>query len=402
MRSARQMHEIRLLRAAPGIVLGAALGFACAGCSSKSDAVGTAPTAAAAHADPDTIELRDSQLHAIKIGPVGTHGFVTERHAVGDIDFNEDAAVQVFAPYQGRILQAFAQVGDDVPRGKVLFTIDSPDLMQAESALIAAAGVLDLTKAALSRAEDLYKTEGIAQKDYQQALSDEMSAEAVLKAARESVRVFGKSPAEIDALIAQRKIDPVLVVVSPVSGRVTARFAQPGLLVQPGNAPAPYSVADMSTLWLIADVPERDAAELRVGQTVRATVDALGDREFDARIKVVGSVVDPNTHTVIVRSEVTDPGHELRSGMLARFIIQTGAPVESVSLPTAGIVREGDGTYSAWTTTDRRHFRRREVRLGMQADGIDQILDGLKAGDLAVTDGAILLSNILYGSGGDD
>ena len=373
--------------------------LSCAGCS-PSTGTTAASTAAAGEATPDSIRLSDSQLKAFKLGLTSTHRFALQCSAVGSIDFDENLSVQVFSPYQGKIIQAFAEIGDEVRRGKILYAIDSPDLIQAESNLIAAAGVAELTAAALTRAKDLYQTQGMSQKDYQQAVSDQMTAEGALKAARDAVRVFGKSEKEIDAVIAQRKIDPALVIPSPVSGRITARFAQPGLLVQPGTIPAPYSVADLSTMWMLANVLESDVALLRIGQTVAVKVMALGDREFSAKIRTIGATVDPTTHTVVVRSEVPDPKHELRSGMIAKFIIQTGPPVESVAVPVSGVVREGDGTMSVWVTTDRHKFVRRPVKIGLQQDGLDQILEGLQLGELVVTDGAILLSNMFYGGGG--
>jgi cobalt-zinc-cadmium efflux system membrane fusion protein len=372
-----------------------------AGCSVGE---GTTPkTAAAAPASPDrnSVELRPSQLEALKLAPAAARSFSLLRTAVGSIDFDENVAVQVFSPYQGRILQAFAEVGDSVRRGATLYTIDSPDLLQAESTLIAAAGVADLTAAALTRAKDLYDHQGMAQKDYQQAVSDQMAAEGALKAARNAVRIFGKSEHEIDAIVAQRKVDPTLVIPSPVTGRITSRFAQPGLLVQPGAVPAPYGVADLSTLWMLANVAESDVALLGVGQAVDVRVMALGDRQFKANIKTIGATVEPNTHTVVVRSEVRDPQHQLRPGMMANFVVQIAEPVDSVAVPVNGVVREGDGTMSIWVTTDRRTFFRRTVKIGLQQDGFDQILEGLRPGELTVVDGAILLSNLLFGGSGD-
>jgi len=349
----------------------------------------------------ESVTLSANQLQAIRIARADTRAFALRRRAVGSIDFDENQAVQVFSPYQGKIIRAYAEIGDEVHRGSVLYTIDSPDLMQAESTLIAAAGVADLTAAALARAKTLVDSEGMAQKDYQQAVSDQMAAEGALKAAREAVRVFGKSEQQIDAIIAHRAIDPALEVPSPVSGRVTARCAQSGLLVQPGAVPAPYSVADVSTMWLLADVAESDVNALRVGQGVTVKVMALGARELTARIRTIGASVDATTHTVVVRSEVADPRHELRSGMIASFTIDTGTPVQSLAVPVNGVVREGDGTMSVWTTDDRHRFVRHSVQVGLQQDGFDQILDGLAGGELVVTDGAILLSNMLYGSGSE-
>ncbi|MDR3417004.1 MAG: efflux RND transporter periplasmic adaptor subunit [Nevskia sp.] len=381
------------------------------GSSRSARAVAGAGTAQAADAPaaaqatsvqaPDaSVDLNDNQIKAIKFGPAQNHTFSPQRVAVGSIDFDENLAVQVFPPYQGRIIKAYAEIGDEVKKGQTLFTIESPDLIQAESTLIGAAGVYELTTAALARAKQLYENQGIAQKDMEQAASDQQTAEGALRAARDAVRVFGKSEAEIDAMVKLRKIDPALVVPAPLSGRVTARFAQPGLLVQPGNAPAPYAVADLSTMWMLANVAEVDSPLFHVGQDVQVKVMAFPDRDFAGRITTIGATVDPATHTAVVRSEVRDPRHELRPGMFATYVIHTGDMVSGAAVPLSGVVREGDGTMSIWLTTDKHRFTRRTVKIGIQQDGFDQILDaGLQPGEQVVTDGAIFLSNMLSGGG---
>jgi cobalt-zinc-cadmium efflux system membrane fusion protein len=286
-----------------------------------------------------------------------------------------------------------------VQKGQTLFTIDSPDLLQAESTMIAAAGVLDFTTRNLARLRELYKTRAVSQKDMEQAASDQQTAEGALRAARDSVRLFGKTNAEIDRIIAERKADPILVVPSPITGRVTARNAAPGLYVQPGNPPAPYSVADVDTMWMLANVPENDSPAFRVGQEVTVKVGAFPDRVFEGKIVTVTSMVDPNTRRVLLRSEIKDPQHELLSGMFANFVIRTGDPVRSVAVPLAGVVREGDGTQTVWVTADRRRFTRRTVKIGLQHEGYRQILEGLQPGELVATEGAVFLSNMLVLAG---
>jgi cobalt-zinc-cadmium efflux system membrane fusion protein len=352
--------------------------------------------ASATNAAEATVELAPGQLTAIKIEPVGTSLFPVERAAIGSIDYDEDLSVQVFPPYQGKILTALASLGDDVQKGQPLYTIDSPDLIQAESTLIGAAATFALTSKELARAKGLYGTNGVSEREFEQATSDQQTAEGALKAARDAVRVFGKTEAEMDQMVATRKIDPALVVSSPVSGRVTARFAQPGLLVQPGSVPAPYSMADLSTMWMVANVTESDSPLFHVGQPVNAKLMAYAGRVFGGRISTLGTAVDPNTHRVMVRCEIADPQHELRPGMLASFVIRVQDPVESVAIPMTGVVRNGDGTMAAWVTTDRHRFSQRLIKLGLQTDGRYQVLEGLQRGELAVTEGAVFLSNILY------
>jgi cobalt-zinc-cadmium efflux system membrane fusion protein len=345
--------------------------------------------------DQDSVELSDSQLVSVKVEPAQVREFPVEKGAVGSIDFNEDLEVQVFTPYQGRIIGLFAEIGDDVKKGQTLFTIDSPDLLQASSTLIAAAGVSDLTTRNLARLRDLYTTRAVSQHDLEQATSDQQTAEGNLRAARDAVRIFGKTDAEIDRIVADRVADSTLVVPSPINGRITARNAAPGLFVQPGNAPAPYTVADINTMWMLANVAETDSPAFRVGQPVQVKVSAFPGRVFDAKVTTIGATVDPNTRRVLVRSEVKDPQHELRSGMFANFVIAVAAPTSSPGVPIDGVVREGDGTQSIWVTADRRRFTRRTVKIGDVRDGYRQILDGVQPGELVATEGAIFLSNAL-------
>jgi cobalt-zinc-cadmium efflux system membrane fusion protein len=371
----------------PSITLGIA-GAAAAPETSADQKNGSAPPA-------DSVELSDTQLGSVRVDTAGLRDFPIEKAAIGSIDFNEEMLTQVFTPNPGRIVGLFAKVGDEVEKGQTLFTIDSPDLVQASSTLISAAGVLNLTNRNLARLKGLFETRAVSQKDLEQATSDQQAAEGALRAARDAVRIFGKTDAEIDRIIADRRVDPSLVVASPISGRITARNAAPGLLVQPGNTPAPYTVADISTMWMLANVAESDSPAFNVGQEVKVTVMAHPGRVYEGKISTIGSTVDPLTHRVLVRSEIADPTHELRSGMFANFVIRTGDPVRSVGVPVNGVVREGDGTMTAFVTADRRRFTRRTVKIGLQREGFDQILDGLQAGELVATEGALFLSNAL-------
>jgi len=344
---------------------------------------------------PAAVELLETQLKAVKVEVASERDFPVERSAVGSIDFNEELLTQVFTPYQGRIVGLFAKVGDEVKKGQTLFTIDSPDLVQASSTLISSAAVLDLTTRNLERTKMLYASHAAAQKDLEQTTSDNRTAQGAYRAARDAVRIFGKTDAEMDRIVEERHVDPTLVVPSPISGRITARNAAPGLLVQPGNQPAPFVVADISTMWMQANVAESDSPAFTIGQEVKVTVMAHPGHVYEGHISTIGSSVDPITHRVLVRSEIDDPKHELRSGMFANSVIRTGAPMRSVAVPLDGVVREGDGTMTVWVTADRRRFIQRAVKVGLLRDGYFQILEGLQAGELVATEGALFLSNAL-------
>jgi cobalt-zinc-cadmium efflux system membrane fusion protein len=350
--------------------------------------------AAAAH-DPNSVDLSDAQLASVKVEPVAEREFPVEKEAVGSIDFNEDMETQVFTPYQGKIIALYGAVGDDVKKGQTLFTIDSPDLLAAESNLIAAAGVLDLTDRNLKRMQELYTTRAVSQANLEQAISDQQTAEGNLRAGRDAVRIFGKNDEEIDHIVSARLADPTLVVPSPISGRITQRNAAPGLFVQPANPPPPYVVADIDTMWMLANVVETDSPAFKIGQQVKVVLNAFPGRAFDGTITTIAASVDPNSRRVLVRSQIKDPQHELRSGMFGNFTITIGTPVRSPAVPLDGVVREGDGTQTIWVTADRRRFTRRTVTIGDVRDGFRQILDGVKVGELVASDGAIFLDNMV-------
>ncbi len=342
-----------------------------------------------------SLDLTKEQAASLEVGAVKLRDFEILKTSVGTIDFNEDMLVQVFSQYPGKILKALYNVGDDVKKGDVLFTIDSPDLLQAESTLLATAGVLKLQKRTLARLTALLKTGGSAQKDVDLATSEEQTAEANFNAARNAVRIFGKTDTEVAKILADRKVDSTLAVPSPISGRVVSRNAAPGFLTQPGTPPAPYQVADISTMWMNANVVETDAPAYKVGQDVEVRVPAYPGKVFKGHVTTVGSMIDPNTHRQLVRSQIDDPGHLLRSGMYASFVIHVGKPEHSLAVPADAVVREGDGTMTVWVTTDSRHFVKRTVKTGFRQSGRVQILDGLHPNETVVTKGAVFLSNQL-------
>ena len=340
------------------------------------------------------VTFNKTQVKSLEINPVGSFAFSQQRTAVGNIDFNENLNVPVFAPYQGKIIKVFVDIGDNVLKGAPLYSINSADLLQAESTLIAASGVYTLTTSALARAKDLHANQGLSQKDMEQAVSDQQTADAALKAAREAVRIFGKTDADIKAIETTKKVDGTLIVTSPITGRVTARTAQTGLLVQPTSTPAPIAVADLSTMWMVANVTESDSPLFKAGQIVKVKIAAFADREFTGKVAVVGATVDPVSRTVMVRSELADPKHELRPGMFATYVIHTGDAIPSLAIPQTGVVREGDGSMSIWVTKDRKTFEKRTVKIGLQEAGLSQILSGINQGEIVVTKGAIFLSNM--------
>lgn len=365
------------------------------GCQREHAADGTQAAARQQHAAPDTVVLQGQQLKNVQVTTVQSMQFVPHVETLGYIDFDQDRNVPLFPTVQGRIASVKVEAGDAIRRAQTLYTIASPDFVTAQSNLISAAGTLQLTTDALARARKMLAIQANAQKDVEQAQSDHQNAESAFRSAQGALRVFGLSDAEIARVVERHQVNPELAVRSPIDGHVTARNAAPGMLVQPGTAPAPLTVTDTTHKWMIASPGEEQLAQLRMGQAVQVKVQAYPGRSFSGRISNIGAALDANTHRVAVRSEVRDPDNLLRPQMMATFTIETGAAVASPAVPADALVRESDGTMTVFVTRDGRSFSRRTVGTGAQRDDMTAVLSGLQAGERVATVGALFLSNAL-------
>jgi cobalt-zinc-cadmium efflux system membrane fusion protein len=375
--------------------------------SRAAEATLTASPETAETTDLNLVRIEDQQLQSIKLEPVGTRPFRAEKIATGKIGFNEDVMTPVFSPYAGRIIRLIAKPGDTVKRGATLFEIDTPDLVQADQDLIAGGIAVSRAKTALglaTKAEDrqhrLYLNKAVSLKDWEQAEADLKnaerdlhSAESALAAARSRLRLFGKADAEIANVENDRQIDRIARIGSPLAGTIVARKVGPGQYVKPDSPDPLFSIADLSTVWLLADVYESDVPLIKAGQPVQVHVAAYPDETFNAHVAYVGAAVDPVTHRVAVRSVVENRAHKLKPEMFASFRLLTDAEVRALAVPVSAIVHDG-GKTSVWIKQNGNGFGRREVAVGLEQGGWVQILSGLQAGDQIVSEGSIFISNI--------
>ena len=402
-----------------GIVIGVLLGLVVSGTLGLPLAPGREPaptgdsstsTELRARPDPNVVMVDAEQAQRLKIAPVQLREFRDERTAVGRIAFNDERTTSIFAPFQGRVLRLIAKPGDVVHPGSLLLVIDSPDLVQANADLISAsvavrkaANQLSLAERVARRQKLLYEAGAAAFKDAEQAATDFKNAQHDLKtaqgqatAARNRLRApFGKNETEIETIETTHQVDRVAEIFSPIAGTVTARKVSPAQFDRADNTDPMFSVGDLSSMWLVANVAEIDIPLVRVGQAVAVHVMAYPGEEFRARITYIGASVDPAVRRLTVRAEISNPDGKLKPDMFASFRILTGAPTQSPSVPAGAIVREGDGTMTVWVTTDGKRFVKRTVKIGLQQDGFTQVIEGLRAGELVATDSALFLGNML-------
>lgn len=381
--------------------------FALAGDEAKAAETTSTASITAAPVSSQTVRVRVSQMTQLKIVKVEAAAIATKKAAIGQIAFNEDASTVIVSPFSGRVTKLIAGIGDTIERGAALFEIDSPEVVQAQTDLIAAVQAvgkaksqLALTQRAVARLAELLATKATSVREMDQAKSDLSSAESDLKTAegtlqgaRNKLRVLvGRSEEQIAQIERDRIIDPYFTVTSPIGGTVVTRKVGPGQYVRSDSPEPLFSISDLTTMWLKASVPENDIPFVKVGQELEVVVPALRERVFSARITAIGAASDSTTRRVVVRSEIANQGMTLKAEMFASFMITTGTSSVLPIVPIESVIREGN-LATVWIEREAMVFERRKVELGVERGNRVQIVSGIAAGERVVGRGAIFVDN---------
>lgn len=348
--------------------------------------------------------LSDNEMRALRIEEMQLRDFRAERMAEGRIAYNDDRSTPVFSPYNGRVVRALARMGDTVKAGDPLMEIETTDLAGAANDLLSAADAANKARATLDQARreearqvSLFSARAASQRDVEQArvattgaAADLRSAEATLSAGRDKLRVLGRSPEQIAKIEQTRMVDAVVPVPAPIGGTVTQRRVGPGQWLSTGASDPVFTIADLSTMWLVAAVRELDAPLIKVGQAVKVAVGALPDREFDARVTATSAGLDPTTRRMTVRAEVLDPDHLLKPEMFATFRISVGEAQRSVAVPVNALIYRG-AEASVWVALDGNRFILRKVKTGIRSGDMVEVTEGLQPGEHVVTGGALFI-----------
>jgi cobalt-zinc-cadmium efflux system membrane fusion protein len=343
---------------------------------------------APAASPPGTFRASAQQLKTFSVEEVHAHAFVSEELTDGKIGINADRATPVVSPYSGRVTKVIAGLGDTVKAGAPLATLEAAEFVQAQNDLRVAAAQIKLARLNETRKHALYEAKGGSLQDWQQAQSDLSAAETALNSARNRLQIFGLSEARITALEAAPSINPAATIAAPIGGVVVDRQIGPGQFLQAGGNPV-FTIADPSSVWLLANVRETDAGLVKIGQSVRVRVLAYPNRDFAAHITHVAALVDPATHRLPVRAEIDNRDGALKPEMFANFRIVTSDASESPGVPEAAVVYEGDAAHVWVLAGDLLSYR--AVHTGRTNDALVEIVDGLKIGERIVTKGGLFI-----------
>jgi cobalt-zinc-cadmium efflux system membrane fusion protein len=336
------------------------------------------------------LRLTAAQLSTLEIRSVAAQPFRTEEFTDGRIALNGDTATQVFSPYSGRVLKVMSSPGEYVRKGAPLLLVEASEYVQAQSDLLNAAANLKLARANEERKHAAFESKGASLQDWQQTQADLSAAETAFAAARNRLHIFGKTDAEIAAIEKAHQPEATTTVVAPIAGIITDRQVGPGQYIQAGSSTPVFTIGDLSTVWLVADVRETEAPLIQRGQEVEVRVLAFPHEIFKAKLTAVAAGVDPVTRRVPVRATVPNPDGKLKPEMFASFSIITGGESVAPAVPEQALVREGDQA-RVWVLQADNTLTLRRIRAGRINDGMVEVLEGLKAGEKVVTRGSLFI-----------
>jgi len=384
-RSWSKERQLRTAAAATAVVILVLLGFWLGG-----KIFGKRETPAGEASPPGTFRASAQQLKTLTIETVGLHGFVSEELTEGKIAVNGDRTTPVYSPYSGRVTRVVSGLGDTVNKGATLANVEASEFVQAQSDLATAVAQLKLARINESRKHALLDAKGGSLQDWQSAQADLTAAEAAVHSVRNRLKILGKSDSEIDALEEAHTNDAVAPLTAPIAGVVVDRQVGPGQYVQAGGGTPVFTIADPSSVWLLANVREADSGAVQLGQVMEVHVAAYPKRAFVARVTYIAAIIDPVTHRLPVRAEIDNRDLALKPEMFANFRIQTSAASQSPAIPEAAAVYEGDAAH-VWVLQGDGLLAYRAIRTGRTNGGLVEVEEGLKPGERIVTKGGLFI-----------
>ena len=361
-----------------------------AGCDGGKAPETAKPEAAKAQpADANSVTLKPEMAQRVKTAHPETVEIADQLQVPGQIEVDEQKLVRIGASVTGRIVDVRAQVGDTVRAGDELARIASPELTQAQLAYLRAYSQASLAERAAGRARQLLAADVIGSAELQRRESEQQVARAELSAAADQLRLLGLGNSALKALAGQGRILPSVAISASKSGVIIERKVSVGQVVQPADQL--FAVANLSSVWVVGGVPEQDARAVKLGQKVDIQVPALGDALLAGRIVFVADTVNPETRTVMVRSQVDNASQQLKPAMLATMRI-AGAAHSRLVVPAAAVVREANRDH-VFVAQGNNRYVLTPVELGAAVGELRPVLKGLSAGQAIVVDGSFHLNN---------
>ena len=337
-------------------------------------------------ATPQLFTIPEDQMSHVQVVTVEPTAMKRTLRLTGNVAYNAFNTTPVITQVGGPVSRILVVPGEHVTSGQPMLDVSSPDYSQLLDTYLKAADSFRLAEKNYSRAQDLYQHHAIAERDLEQAESDRNQAQADLNAAEQGMKILGiKNPSDL----AKAPSSAQIPVLAPISGEVVERLVSPGQVVQAGQTQA-FTISDLHTVWVLANVYQADLAYVRTGDDVVVQTDAYPG-SFHGKISYVSPAVDPNTRTLQARIIVDNPGEKLKRDMYCTVTVSAGSLSGIAAVPNASVLRDDNNQPFIYVATGTNQFGRRDVELGQSQDGQTQILKGISIGEKVVGDGSLFL-----------
>lgn len=388
MQSNARRRRLRLRRV-PGRVRAAAALAAVAvvltgnGCTSRDGNSAPAVTA-------NNVRLTADQRQHIQLRTLAAARFRRTLETTAAVDFDNDQATSVLAPFSGPVSRLLVSQGDEVGKGQALAVVDSPDFAAAVSAYQKSLATARTNRRLADLDKDLVQHNGVSQREFEQAQTDAANAEADRDAALRALVSLNVPPQVIEAIGKGQPVsDPGGLIRSPVAGTVVEKLITPGELLQAGTT-ACFTVANLSRVWVIARLFGSDLAAVSVGDPAEV-VTGTDTHNFPGKVDKISALVDPDTRAVNVRVVVDNPQHALRKGMYVRVLIHSRSEDTGLLVPISAVLRDDENLPFVYVAQADGTFARRQITLGYRVEDQYQVPAGLRAGDQVVVAGGLFV-----------
>jgi membrane fusion protein, heavy metal efflux system len=368
------------------------LAFVCVltACSSKdrehANKMTSFSATAATSAVPQLFTIPEDQMSHVQVITVQPTRLTRTLRLTGAVAYNAFKTTPVITQVGGPVSRILVVPGEKVKAGQPMLDVSSPDYSQLLDAYLKASDSSRLAEKNYAREEDLYQHHAVAQRDLEQAESDRNQARADLNAAEQGMKILGiRNPSEL----AKNSSSAQIPVLAPIGGEVVERLVSPGQVVQAGQTQA-FTISDLSTVWVLANVYQADLAFVRSGDDVSVQTDAFPGT-FHGRISYVSPALDPNTRTLQARIVVDNPGEKLKKDMYCTVTVTAGSISNAVALPDSSILRDDNNQPFVYIAIGANQFGRRDVEIGQSENGHTQVLKGISIGERVVGDGSLFL-----------
>ena len=362
--------------------------FVAACAAEKPDKPATDSAANAANA-PRNVTLTADQKQRIQLVTIETVSFRPVVEATGNVAFNGDRSTQVLSPVSGPATRVVVNPGAVVTRGQPLAYVSSPDFASAVADYRKAQTAFRNAKRIADRDSALFKNDALARSELEQAQADLAAAEADLEAAIQNMRALGVEESQIEA-IQQGRTAPIQAIIrAPIAGTVVEKLIADGQLLAAGSTPC-FTIADLSTMWVMANVFASDLTDVAAGQPVDIITD-ISQRPIAGRVDYIAALADPGTKAVSVRIVAPNPNRLLRRDMFVRVQIKSGHEHRGILVPVASVLRDDQNLPYVFVSVSANGYARRRIDLGTRVGDKYEVTSGLKAGDQVVADGALFL-----------